>query len=145
MALNKILINNQGIETNYHRISHATLSNNNLDCILESYVSKDYRELERSADNSFFSFEIMSASGKGKSWSSYNDLNDNSVFLFTDDKNADIIFENGAYVFSGEKTIYISYDNAPAEIKNFCKAFSSNSDNNDYSIYINGYLLSYNI
>ncbi len=58
MALNKQLINNQGIETNYHRISHATLSNNNLACILESYVSKEYRDLERPADDSFFSFEI---------------------------------------------------------------------------------------
>jgi|GEM_PF-3779823 len=97
-------------------------------------------------NSSFFSFEILSASGKGESWSSYKDLNDNSVFSFTDDKNADIVFENGAYVFSGEKTIYISYDNAPTEIKNFCKAFSSNSDDNDdYSIYVNGYLLSYNI
>lgn len=99
-------------------------------------------------NSSFFSFEILSASGKGESWSSYNDLNDNSVFSFTDDKNADIIFENGAYVFSGEKTIYISYNNAPAEINNFCKAFSPNSDdsdNNDYSIYVNGYLLSNNV
>ncbi len=96
-------------------------------------------------NSAFFSFEILSVSGKGKSWSSYNDLNDNSVFSFTDNQNADIVFENGAYVFSGEKTIYISYANAPAEIKNFCKAFSSNSDNNDYSIYVNGYLLSHNV
>ena len=97
-------------------------------------------------NSSFFSFEILSVSGKGESWSSYKDLNDNSVFSFTDDKNADIIFENGTYAFAGEKTIYISYDNAPAEIKNFCKAFSSNSDDNDdYSIYVNGYLLSYNV
>ncbi len=58
MALNKQLTNNLGVVTNYHKIGHVTVRNNNLDCILESYVSKDYRELERSADNSFFSFEI---------------------------------------------------------------------------------------
>lgn len=58
MALNKQLINNQGIETNYHKISYVSLRNNNLDCVLESYVSKEYRDLERPADDSFFSFEI---------------------------------------------------------------------------------------
>ena len=58
MALNKTLINNQGVATNYHRVSHVSLRDNNLDCIVESYVSKDYRELDRSADNSFFSFHI---------------------------------------------------------------------------------------
>lgn len=58
MALNKILINNQGIMTTYHKIGHVSLRNNDLNCVVESYVSKDYRELDRSADNSFFSFNI---------------------------------------------------------------------------------------
>ena len=93
--------------------------------------------------SAFFSFEFVSHSNEKYSWSSHKSLNDNSVFSFKDDNNKRIVFENGAYSFYGEKTIYIYYDNAPETIKNFCKTFSANSEEQDgnYSIYINHYLL----
>ncbi len=92
--------------------------------------------------SAFFSFRIYSNDDEYL-WSSYESPNDNSVFSFTDSEGNDISFENGAYHFSGKKTIYISYDSAPEEIKNFCKACSEGSGDfgGAYSIYINGYLL----
>jgi hypothetical protein len=58
MALNKQLINDNGVITNYHRVSHVNLSDNILDCSIQSYVSSEYRELEKYADTSYFSFDI---------------------------------------------------------------------------------------
>ena len=43
MALSKTYVTPQGVTTNYHRVSTATLMHNGtLDCTLESFVSKDY-------------------------------------------------------------------------------------------------------
>lgn len=58
MALNKQLVNNNGVVTNYHRVSHVSLDNNILHCSVDSYVSSEYRELEKHADTSHFSFNI---------------------------------------------------------------------------------------
>lgn len=58
MALTKELVNKNGVVTNYHKVSNATLCDNHLWCSLESYVSKDYREAELSADSSRFTFDI---------------------------------------------------------------------------------------
>ena len=58
MALNKQLVNDKGIVTNYHKVSYVTLDNSILHCSVESYVSPGYRELEKHADTSYFSFDI---------------------------------------------------------------------------------------
>ena len=48
----------EGFTTEYHKVSDATVRENLLSCSMNSYVSKDYRELERPADHSFFHFSI---------------------------------------------------------------------------------------
>ena len=58
MALSKTLISNEGYETTYHKINEVSVSGNNLSCVMNSYVSHEYRELERPADRQFFHFEI---------------------------------------------------------------------------------------
>ena len=58
MALTKELINRQGVVTTYHKISNVSLDSNRLRCRIESYVSKDYREVEQPADSSTFNFDI---------------------------------------------------------------------------------------
>jgi hypothetical protein len=58
MALLKEVTNENGIITNYHKISDVSLSGDHLYCRVESYVSKDYREAERSADSQAFDFAI---------------------------------------------------------------------------------------
>lgn len=58
MALQKILTSQEGYETNYHKVNEASLRDNSLNCVLNSYVSKEYRDLERPADHQFFHFNI---------------------------------------------------------------------------------------
>ena len=58
MALQKELINEKGIVTNYHKISNVSLQDNCVHCFIESYVSKDYRDAEQSADSSVFNFTV---------------------------------------------------------------------------------------
>lgn len=58
MALLKQIIDENGIVTNYHKVSHVNLQNDILTCTLDSYVSEDYRELEKSADSSIYRFKI---------------------------------------------------------------------------------------
>lgn len=58
MALLKQITNQDGIVTNYHKVSHVILHNNILTCHVNSYVSKDYRDLERNADYQTFLFDI---------------------------------------------------------------------------------------
>ena len=58
MALTKALTNEKGVVTNYHKVSSVQLRNNTLTCLIDSYVSKDYRDAERSADSSMFRFDI---------------------------------------------------------------------------------------
>jgi len=58
MALLKELINEKGIITNYHKVSSVQLRDNILICFIDSYVSKDYREAEQSADSSMLRFDI---------------------------------------------------------------------------------------
>lgn len=58
MALAKELVNEKGIVTNYHKVSRVSLADNTLTCFVDSYVSKDYREAEQSADSSMFRFDV---------------------------------------------------------------------------------------
>jgi hypothetical protein len=58
MALSKELTSKNGVVTNYHKISHVDLHDNQVHCQLESFVSKEYREVEAKADSSFFRFDI---------------------------------------------------------------------------------------
>ena len=58
MALTKELVNKKGIVTNYHKVSDVTLRDGRLRCRMESYVSKDYRDAEMSADSSSFMFDV---------------------------------------------------------------------------------------
>lgn len=58
MALLKNIKTDQGFITSYHKISQLSLSDNTLMCHIESYVSKEYRNLERPAQSDFYSFEI---------------------------------------------------------------------------------------
>jgi hypothetical protein len=58
MALNKALTNDQGIVTNYHKVSRVSLDGGRLNCNIDSYVSKDYRDAGKPADSSVFRFKI---------------------------------------------------------------------------------------
>lgn len=58
MALLKNIKTDQGFIISYHKISQLSLQDNTLMCHIESYVSKEYRDLERPAQSDFYSFEI---------------------------------------------------------------------------------------
>lgn len=58
MALAKEQTNDAGIVTNYHKIGTAILRDSKLTCILDSYVSREYRELQRSVVSTNFLFNI---------------------------------------------------------------------------------------
>lgn len=58
MALSKIILSHEGFATTYHKINEVSLSGSDLSCVINSYVSQEYRELERPADRQFFHFEI---------------------------------------------------------------------------------------
>ena len=58
MALNKIIINDSGIQTTYHKITHISLNNNEVSCDVESFVSPEYRENNRPASSSYYHFTI---------------------------------------------------------------------------------------
>ena len=58
MALYKSVTDEKGVITTYHRVTNASVRNNNLSCILESYVSKDYREVEQPAASGYYDFTI---------------------------------------------------------------------------------------
>jgi hypothetical protein len=58
MALTKELVNEKGVVTTYHRVSGVNVRGSSLTCFVDSYVSKDYREAEQSADSSVFRFDI---------------------------------------------------------------------------------------
>ena len=58
MALNKQIINDRGIETNYHKVARVVVDNNHVSCIVNSYTSPDYRTAEKPADFSQYNFTI---------------------------------------------------------------------------------------
>ena len=58
MALSKNVVSNEGFITTYHKVNEVSLRDNVLNCVVNSYVSKEYRELERPADHQFFYFEV---------------------------------------------------------------------------------------
>lgn len=61
MALSKEFVNEKGVTTNYHKISHVQLYGDHVHCGIDSYVSKDYRDAEQPADSSLVSFIITVA------------------------------------------------------------------------------------
>lgn len=58
MALSKELTSKNGVVTNYHKISHVDLHDEQVHCQLESFVSKEYRDAEARADSTSFHFNI---------------------------------------------------------------------------------------
>lgn len=58
MALSKPIVTSQGYTTNYHKIIEVTLSGNSLIGILASYVSQEYRDLERPAEHKTYYFSV---------------------------------------------------------------------------------------
>lgn len=58
MALNKIFINDNGIQTTYHKITHVSLNDNQVVCCVESYVSPEYRISNKPAETSYYYFTI---------------------------------------------------------------------------------------
>jgi hypothetical protein len=58
MALSKNIVSSEGFVTTYHKVNEVSLRDNVMNCVVNSYVSKEYRELERPADRQFFNFEI---------------------------------------------------------------------------------------
>ena len=58
MALSKTAISTEGFSTNYHKIDEVCIKNNILSCVVGSYVSKEYRELNQPAKYYFFDFNI---------------------------------------------------------------------------------------
>ena len=58
MALLKNIKSTEGFVTSYHKIQSVALNDNILHCHVDSYVSKEYRNLERPAQSNFYSFEI---------------------------------------------------------------------------------------
>ena len=58
MALFKDIVSSEGFVTTYHKVNEVSLRDNVMNCVVNSYVSKEYRELERPADRQFFHFEI---------------------------------------------------------------------------------------
>ena len=57
MALNKNYIGDNGVSTTYHRVHFVSLAQGTLNCVVNSYVSKNYREQEKVALTSHFSFK----------------------------------------------------------------------------------------
>lgn len=58
MALLKNITSEEGIVTSYHKIRSVDLNDTVLTCFIDSYVSKEYRDLERNADAQMFRFDI---------------------------------------------------------------------------------------
>ena len=58
MALTKTITTHLGYNTSYHKISELSLNNSILSCLLTSYVSHEYRELERPALRKSYNFQI---------------------------------------------------------------------------------------
>ena len=58
MALLKNITTNEGFTTQYHKISDVSVRDEHMICILSSYVSQEYRDLERPADTNIFNFSI---------------------------------------------------------------------------------------
>lgn len=68
MALSKAITNELGVTTTYHKVDHVTLTEFSrfddgliLSFAISSYVSKDYRKLNKPANTSNFRFEISLA------------------------------------------------------------------------------------
>ena len=58
MALQKEIVSREGFVTTYHKVNEVSVRDNSLNCVVNSYVSHEYRELDRPADRRFFDFEI---------------------------------------------------------------------------------------
>ena len=58
MALYKQITSESGCVTSYHSVSAISLHEDVLNCTVNSYVSSEYRALDRPAHRQFFSFNI---------------------------------------------------------------------------------------
>ena len=58
MALLNTITSSKGVTTTYHKVNEVTVHNGDMYCQVNSYVSKDYRDLERPADYLHFEFQI---------------------------------------------------------------------------------------
>ena len=58
MALCKEIITKEGYATNYHKFTEVTVSDNKLIGELSSYVSREYRNLNRPAYTKVYCFDI---------------------------------------------------------------------------------------
>ena len=58
MALCKEVVTNQGYATNYHKLTEVSLAGNTLTGLLTSYVTREYRELERPATRKNYYFNV---------------------------------------------------------------------------------------
>jgi hypothetical protein len=58
MALSKVLTNDHGITTNYHKVGRVSLIGTRLSCSIDSYVSEEYRAQEKRAASTTFNFAI---------------------------------------------------------------------------------------
>lgn len=56
MALYKGVISDSGIVSTYHRISEVYFNDGLMNCVITSYVSKEYRDLNRPTEHRFISF-----------------------------------------------------------------------------------------
>lgn len=58
MALSKIKISEEGFSTSYHKVTEVVIRDEFMRCLMSSYVSKEYRDLERPAHSKIFNFII---------------------------------------------------------------------------------------
>ena len=98
-------------------------------------------ENDKKDKNVSFIFYFSSLDKSIPSWDPrLNDI-DACPFQVTDDSGEAVVFgEDGYYCFSGEKTIYIIYEQSPEKVKDFFSRFvpSDNPENShEFSLYIN--------
>ena len=58
MALLNNITSSRGVVTTYHKVNEVCVNNGNMFCQVNSYVSKDYRDLGRPAEYLHFEFQI---------------------------------------------------------------------------------------
>ena len=76
MAVCKKQVSEQGYETNYHKFTEVTVSEDTLIGLLTSYVTKEYRDLEKPAlrKNYYFTISIEEEESMGVRQLAYKKL-----------------------------------------------------------------------
>ena len=57
MALYKGIVSDSGVVSTYHRIDEVYFKDGLMNCVVTSYISKEYRDLNRSVERHFISFD----------------------------------------------------------------------------------------